>query len=375
MTPGRLIALLTALAPGRSWPEDLQALMSAVESCADEHPGDPVWTGLLLHAHQLATADVPLPQGLRREHLVRADGISATWTASDPEGRAWIARAPRPTAPAVAHRILERDRRALGDLVTGLQERDGALLAPADGVPLAESAALPADVPRGLADLVRALTGWEAAGLAPAEPHPAELRLVDGSVRLVVLTPGSEGTGPAIRAVARHLVAGGALGRFLDGLRDLPPGSASGVADGLARVFAEDLGERAVSLRRRSLLAGHGARRAGLLRAVTALEASVPPPEGRGAVGFDLDGRPTVVVGADRIVRWGPTDADGEIVWDASGFRAAVARRLLRALASAPVGVSVQRETGGSPAYTEAIGRWVSAGLRLRTVRLLLEKT
>lgn len=375
MTPGRLLALLTALDPTRTWPEDPQDCLRAMEPAADAHPGDPVWTGLLLHAHQLATADVPLPTGLRRDRLVRADAFSATWTASDPEGVTWLVRAPRPTAPAVAHRILERDRVALADVVHGLHLRDGALVAPANGVPLAESAALPTDVPRGLADLVRALSGWESAGLAPCDPHPQEVRLVDGSLRLQVLTPGSEGTGPAIRAVARHLVATGALGRFLDGLRDLPPGSASGVADGLARAFAEDLGERAVSLRRRSLLAGHGARRAGLLRAVSALEASVPPPEGRGAVGFDLDGRPTVVVGADRIVRWGPSDAEGEIVWDASGFRAATARRLLRALAAAPVGASVQRDTGGSPAYTEAIGRWVSAGLRLRTVRLLLEKS
>jgi hypothetical protein len=88
----------------------------------------------------------------------------------------------------------------------------------------------------------------------------------------------------------------------------------------------------------------------------------------------DLDGRITVVEGGPGGVRWG-ADRDAEIVFDdASGFRPPVARRLLRARAVSPPNATLDARVGGDPAMTDAICRWVAAGLKLRTVQLLLDR-
>ena len=63
-------------------------------------------------------------------------------------------------------------------------------------------------------------------------------------------------------------------------------------------------------------------------------------------------------------VVWGPSDALQRLYGDGR-FDAPAARRLLRALATSP---------GANEGFGEQVGRWVSAGLRLRTLTLLLEK-
>ena len=63
-----------------------------------------------------------------------------------------------------------------------------------------------------------------------------------------------------------------------------------------------------------------------------------------------------------------------EPVWTTTeGFDPRQARRLLRAQAAAPPNPRLSRDLGGDAAFGDAIGRWVAAGMRLRTLRMLLD--
>ncbi|MCB9677288.1 MAG: hypothetical protein H6737_19370 [Alphaproteobacteria bacterium] len=370
MTPGLLRHTLAHLAPDASWPDEPEALLAAIERHADAHPGDAVWTQLLLAANDLAVEAPELPGGLRARELVRVDPYSTTWTALDADGGHWLVRTPRPDATPVHRRILERDRRGLAGLVAGLTSDDATLAAPAPGTPLEEASIPQGDVVRVLADALGLLARWREAGLGPGVPHPEELRIHDGRLRIVSLTPSTPGGTGLFDAVVRMLPAmpEGPVERFVEGLRALEPDPAEARAL-FQRALAEALGQHAVDLRRRHVLAAANDRRGRLHRAVGALARTLQPPSGRGPIGYDLEGRATHVASDGETVTWGagaavPLFADGD-------FDAPEARRFLRACATSPT-----RPEGadGDPAVTDALGRWVSAGLKLRTVRLLLEK-
>lgn len=361
MTPSALRNALSARRP--SWPYDPLELLVAVEEQANEHPGDPTWTALLLSTHLAATAPTQLPPGLLRDELVRFDGLSATWAARDPEGRAFIVRVPRPHLSAVEHRQLARDARALQPLIAGLVLRDGCLVAPLPGQPIA---VLPEPVAiRVVANTLQSLTSWSTRGFGPMAPHEVEWRESNGTVHLVCLTPAPLRLDAWMRHLAFTLRPRGLLAPVLRGLVELPPTTPTDAGERLTKALTDDLAARCTELSQRVLSSGHTRRRARLQHAILSLQRVVPPPVGQGAVGFDLDARPTEVVSDGHYVRWGPV-ANTSVLFDGTGFDAPTARRLLRALATAPA---------TDPGFPEAMGRWISAGLRLRTLRLLLEKT
>lgn len=362
MTPSALRNALSARRP--SWPYDPLELLVAVEAQADEHPGDPTWTALLLSAHLAATAPTQLPEGLLRDALVRFDGLSATWAARDPEGNPFLVRVPRPHLSAVEHRQLARDARALQPLIDGLVLRDGCLVAPLIGQPIATALPEPVAV-RVVANTLQALAEWSSRGFGPMAPHEQEWREADGTVHLVCLTPAPLRLDAWMRHLAFTLRPRGLLAPVLRGLVELPPTTAAEAGERLTKALTDDLAARSTELRQRILSSGHTRRRARLQHAIASLQRVVPPPVGHGAVGFDLDARPTQVVSDGHQVRWGPV-AEFAVLFDGTGFDAPTARRLLRALATAPA---------AEPGFPDAMGRWVSAGLRLRTLRLLLEKT
>jgi hypothetical protein len=363
MTPH---ALRQALAAQQTpWPHDPLELLAAVEAIADGHPGDPTWTALLLSVNLQATVPTQLPPGLLRGDLVRFDGLSATWTARDTDGRGFLVRVPRPHLSAVERRQILRDGRALEPLVEGLVVREGCLVAPLSGRairgPLPESTAI-----RVVATTLLGLQRWAVNDFGPLVPGEEEWRETDGTARFVCLTPGPLRLAPWMRHAAFTLQPRGLLAPVLRGLVELPPTTAAEAAERLQKALIDDLSARAVDLRQRVLSSGHTRRRGRLEHVLERLGRALPPPVGDGPVGYDLEARPTRVSSDGTCVYWGP-EAEPALLYDGTAFDAPVARRLLRALATAPA--------GGEPGFPEAMGRWVSAGLRIRTLRLLLAKT
>jgi len=368
MTPGLLREALAAHAPDQDWPYEPAELLAAVERLADSRPGDPVCTRLVLAAHDLASPAPSLPRDLRPRELVRVDGFSSTWLALDVDGIAHLVRCTRPDAHPVHRRILERDWRALSGHVPGLLIEEGALIAPAPGTPLIEAYINGSDAVSLLGDSFRRLAAWKEAGIGPGDPARQELRMVDGRLLLVVLTPNTSNNTQLLRRVVSAIppLADGPIAHFVEGLKTLDP--ATGSAEVVfKRTLSEALREQAVDLRRRSLRAGQDDRRGRLQRAVERLFNALPPPDGSGPVGFDLNGQPTRVESREGKVQWGAEPL--QILFADGRFQAPLARRFLRACATAPA-LSNQDQQ-----MTDSIGRWVSAGLKLRTVRLLLEKS
>lgn len=365
MTPAALRRKLHLLHP-IDWPTEPAALLAAVEVEADRRAGDPVWTALSRAAAWLATAPTALPEGLHRDTLVRADLCSATWTAHDPDGATFLVRVPREDAGPVDRRILDRDAQVLGDLV-GCVRVEQALVAPLPGVPLADAPPPSEQSASALGSTLLQLQRWAIHGLSPHPPAIEELRWSEGAVVVVSLTPGIGTHEHWMRAVVQQLrdPDESPIGQLVERLRSLAVPALSDVVHALQAALAATLSQEAVDLHRRGLLRGHSDRRERLVKAVGALHKAARPPIGRAAVGYDLDGRETFVVSDGITVRWGH-DAEAAILYDRGVFKAPIARRLLRACVAAP--------TGGAP-FTEAIGRWVGAGLRLRTVHMLLEKT
>ncbi len=362
MTPS---ALRQALARyGSSWPTDPLDLLAAVEARAESLPGHPHFTALLLAAELQATAPERLPEGLHRDELVRFDNLSATWTAHDADGARYLVRVARADLRPPQRRVLERDGKALVPLVTGLRTASSSLIAPlvGDAVagPLPRMQAI-----RLVATTFGALSRWEDAGLFPLAPHTEELRQVDGEARLVVLTPGLPQLQPWVRHLAVTLRPEGFLGALLRGLVELPAPTVADAETRLRHALADDLAARTVALWGAHQQRMRRVRQTRLAASIARLRRALPPPPGRGAVGFDLDGRPTEVWSDGTRVGWGRPDQP-QVVFDGEAFDAPAARRLLRALAIAPI---------TSDSFCDPIGRWVAAGLRLRTYALLLERS
>ncbi|MCA9566967.1 MAG: hypothetical protein KC656_03955 [Myxococcales bacterium] len=361
MTPSALRQALAAHRP--SWPHDPHELLAAVESTADARPGDPVLTALLLAANLQATVPTGLPEHLVRDGLVRFDGLSATWAAHDADGERFLVRVPRPALGPVERRLLERDVRAVQALVPGVHVREGCAVAPLPGQSVAGPLPEPESIRLVVTTLV-ALEAWRAHGFGPMVPAPEELRHEGGVARIVALTPGPFQLEPWLRHLAFTLRPTGVLAPVLRGLVELPPAGPTDAGDRVRRALFEDLSARAIRLRQEQLMAGHARRSARLAHAIGRLQRALPPPAGESPVGFDLDARPTFVRSDGHEVVWGAA-AEPQRLFDGEGFDAPAARRLLRALATSPT---------AAQGYPEQIGRWVSSGLRLRTLGLLLEK-
>ncbi len=360
---------------------DFAAWIDAIEVEADTHAGDPRWTELLLDARLLARP-VPRVEGWRCERCIRADRFSSTWLARDAEGHTWVLRIADPTPHAL--RQLARDARALRVCLQGLEVREALIAVRAPGSPLVDTLHSSDSISEQsqqsqriqlIAATLRALEPWDLPHWGPGRPVAEEVRRTQTGVQLVTLTPDVPGTRTALDAVVRALPPGrsaieGPIDRFLAGLSALDSPETPEVESLLKRALAESLGERAVELRQRHLQTRQDSRRERLQQMLERLFTALDPPTGEGPIGFDLDGNTTRVVSDGRIIRWGAATVD-DVIYTEAGFDAPLARRFLRACATAPA----RPEGAGDPATTERINRWVSAGLRLRTLRMLLDRT
>ena len=356
--------------------------VAAAERAADRAPGDPGLTDALRLAHGWATADQGLGAvvgGVRRERLLRYDEISTTWLGVRIlDGRTAMVRVLRPSfaRDPVWSRHLARALHALAPLGVAPSLDDGALVAPLLGIPLGSrtpGAASPvATVARAVAALARA----ENAGVSLPVLAPDEVRLQGDQVTIVCLTV----DGPAAFADNLSILADGLVptesddaDAVLAGFQAFPPRDAQDAAESLSRLFADSLASKWHTLRSRHARSAHLDRCARLLETITRLEGSLPPPRGRGAVGVDLDGRVTAVVGDGVTVTWGPVGGDPHEVWSVSeGVTPREARRLLRARSAAPDNPRLHRQVDGDPRYVDAIGQWLAAALSVRTLRMLV---
>jgi hypothetical protein len=364
-------------------------VVARLEARAEAWPADLRLRRALLDAHAQATAGSglrPVVAGVRREALVRWDAWTTTWEGFQvDDGAPALVRAPRPEAARdpLLRRQLQREGRALR-AVLPVEEHEGALVLPLPGPAfrtspaggIAGDDAFPGLVARTLAGVVR----WEDAGLGVPRASAAEVR--DAGDRLVIATltlPEPGGTVDTIVRLAAGLRAWWSgssehpLAALLDGLVAAPPEAAAEASERCVTTLAEMLAATrhdAVRLRRRIL---EDRRHERLEQAVLALEAAVPPPSGVAALGVDLHGATLVVRSDGERITWGPAGAEA-LLWDVEdGFDVPAARRLVRARGAAPVSARLNREIGGDPVFAEAVARWVSAALDLRTVAKLLE--
>lgn len=410
MIRAELRALLTHLPGPPLDPEDPE-LPAHLGDLADLDPVDADLRAAMLAAHARATAERGLPArvaGVRRDVLVRWDDWTATWVGPHAEtGRSWMLRLLRPEArqdPYLRRRI-GLDAAALAEVVPGLvwvtasgpvsgdhpPEDPAALLgigAPLPGPAFvkaspggkARSAALASLVVRTVAHV----KAWADAGLGfPARLDPTEIRDADDHLAMVLLTPHAPGgagdlTAFLARGLRRWWRGSGdhALADLLDGLVAAPPDDLDDAAERCVAALAEELADVRHGLVRRAADSAREDQRERLVRALADLDAAMPPPEGRAALGVDLDGATLIVACDGQTVAWGPVGAAADTVWDEDeGFDVPMARRLVRARGAAPVSDRLNADIGGDPAYADRIARWVAAGLELRTLRLILDAT
>lgn len=385
----QLLAQLPGAAPGIDDPD----LVPTLEAWADQDPGDPLVREALLAAHLRATAEAglrPHTAGVSRGALVRWDAHATTWIGTETQtGRPAMVRVLRPHAARdpVLRRQLAREGRALRPVLPALRHVDDVL--PALVVELPGPPCLPSRggtagehaLARLLAGSLHHLLAWERFGPGLPEPAPAEVRDAGDHVAVVSLTPPSgSDAGPVLRRLADVLLAwwqeanDSPVAELLGGLQAAPPRRVADVEGPALAALAELLAAERHRLVHRRASAGRADRTERLARIVARLDAAVPPPAGRAALGVDLEGQTLVVESDGDVVLWGAEGEEPGVVFDLEeGFDVPAARRLVRARGEAPISARLNAEVGGDPAFAERIARWVAAALDLRTTRMLLE--
>jgi len=383
MTPTRLRRLLLDRDDTRELSElDPPELAVSLEVLAEASPADRVLEALTQAAQTWADLDAQALRGtgLRLADVVRWDDWTVTCEAVDVQtGADVLARVLRPHARTPTHRRrLARVGRALTLLLdASVDTRDGsdpALCLRLPGGPLLEGPAPSLAV--GLRSALRILADLERreqAGLGTIDPDDRELRQAPEGARLCCLH--LEGDPARLDELVHRLLSvlpDGPVETVLDGAIDLPPGSVDELARPLLAALAQDLADRRhqVVQRWRARRQAHDRAR---LRVLVERLAAWAPPAGRGAVGVDMEGRTTVLVGDGHTLSWGPPEGPTLAVVSDKGLHPRTARRLLRARSAAPPSARLNDLVQGELAYTEHACRWVAAALALRTVRLLLE--
>ena len=368
------------------------ALLEEIERRSDRAPRDRTHAELLLDVHGYATADdgiPPIVASVRRERVVRWDATSVTFDGTDVHtGRAVRVRVLRRHASndPVQRRGLLRDGRVLRDaLGAPVMAWDGpqvALTCELGGAPFGVPE--PEDDLAGNRVLVRmlstaldALARAEARGVGFPPLSIDELVDVDGCARIVCLTPASlSRDGLQVARVADAISTWWgegpptAVDSVLAGFATFPPSTASDAMRWLHEALREHLvGERHALVARHAKVAAQFSREV-LEDLVARLARAVPPPTGRGAVGVDLEGATTVLVGDGSKLVWGdePVVVDGEL-------EVRAARRMVRQRAASRPNARLQSDVGGDDAFVDAACQWTSSALALRTVRLLLAAT
>lgn len=380
MTPEQLERSLAPLALAESSLERPDLVLRELESRAEAHPADRQLAALIRELARMMSADrglAPVLAGVRRERLVRWDADSTTWVGVDIEtGRRALVRALRPELDEpVLRRALARDARALSPVLEHLRLEGPVLVSAAPGVPLDEAIA-PEDALRLWGTILAPLSQWERAAIGLPVLSADEIRHDGRRAWIVCLTPvHAPDQGPLLARLAARFQPpeDTPAARLLAGVRELPPRDATEAVELWTTTLADELTRRRVELARRWRRTHRAFRVESLRSMLSRLDAAVPPPRGRGAVGVDLEGRITIVDSDGHTVRWGPVDDPTPIWAPGLGLDAVGARRMLRARASAPPNPRLDAAVGGDPAATEALGRWTAAALRLRTLRLLLD--
>lgn len=368
------------------------ALLEAIEQRSDRNPCDRALAQLLTDVHGYATADDGIPPvvaSVRRERLVRWDATSVTFDGTDVHtGRAVRVRVLRRHAAndPVLRRTLLRDARVLRDaLGTPVMAWEGAQVAITcvlGGAPLGvpeEDDDLAGDrvLVRMLGTALDALARAESQGVGFPPLSIDELVDVDGRARLVCLTPAALARdGEQVSRVAQAIDTWWgegpptAVDSMVAGFATFPPSTAVEALQWLREALRVHLvGERHALVARQSEIAADLSRER-LMDLVARLTVAVGPPQGRGAVGVDLEGTTTVLVGHGDALTWGdePVFTNGEL-------EVRAARRMVRQRAAARPSARLQAEVGGDDAFVDAACRWTSGSLALRTVRLLLAAT
>ena len=383
MDPRLLAANLAGLGLPSRVVQDPSALLPELERLADLEPTDrAVSRALLLVADRsvIEGSTDPVLGGVRVDRLLRWDAWSMVWLGTSVStGAPALVRALRTelARDPVFGRHLVREGRALsGLLAVEVDEVTPSLRVELSGLPASPRRG--DAIARPLLTGLDALARWERAGLGLPELGADELRIGDdGRMTIACLWPTGGAVTDGVRSLAATLVDpadDSALAATVRAIGAHPPTAVEHVVRVVRDALAEDLAARRHALAGRWRETWQRSRELRLRDVVDRLYRAVPPPEGRGAVGVDLDGRITVVEGEPARIRWG-ADREGETVFDAAaGFRPPVARRLLRARAVSPPNPTLDARVSGDPAVTDAICRWVAAGLKLRTVQLLLER-
>lgn len=362
---------------------DPSRLVRALERRVVEAPTDRALARLLTDAIDFATAGDDLPPlvaGVRPGPVVRWSSWSVTFEGVDvSSGQTVLARTLRAGRRSPPWRkALARDARLLAGLhgarVTLRDEPLPVLMCPVPGEPLLDEAPLPEDLAtRAVLRIAGDLAAWENAGLPLPDPDGREIRQASNGAALLVLDPdGDDLADLGDLAVRLSTVGPGPHDPVLDACARFAPGSASEFAELLTARLAERLAEERHTLAR----AWHDRRhhhQVARLKGLVARLGRVGPPIGRGALGVDLEGRPTVLESEGTTLTWGPVDGPTLAVLSEQGLHARTARRLLRTRAQAIPNPRLDEMVGGEPGYADRACRWVASALELRTVQKLLE--
>ena len=371
MTPAQLAALLEAAGqPPLPTEGDAYDALDRLEAACEaaSAPERERAFGALLRRVEATEGLSPVIDGVRREALVRWDSCSVTFTGHDVHtGAPVMVRTLHPFDDPRRVRWLARQGR---DVPGARVPAPGTLVVDLPGRPL--GARRPADPE--LAKLLA--SGLLAIGQRSLpELGPEELREVDGRAVVVCLSRGPDSAG-AVRALAHTLTpdGDGPMADLVRGLAELPPGDAESAGQLLTAAMARELAAMRHHLRARWSATLQHTRLERLVDTLERLQGALPPPRGRAAAGVDLDGEVLAVASDEDEVSFGLPHAMQPVWTRDDGFDARHARRLLRAQAAAPPNPRLSRDLGGDAAFGDAIGRWVAAGMRLRTLRMLLKQ-
>jgi len=369
-----------------------RALVQSIESRANDSPSDRRLANLIHHVARWASAPggVPLTVGgVRREQLLRWDDWTTTWIGDDEmDGSQALVRVLRPWAASdpILRRQIGREARSLGEVVDGLtafEDTLPGLRAPLPGTPMTANSSdstVQVDVlhTRLLATALVAVARWEERGLWLPTLARDEVRNCGDHLSLICLSPSEHGDHGSLLSHIGDLLGhhdDSRLGALRSALIQAPPSSATDATAYAIAAMAEHLAGRRHDLFSRHARSRHIDRVARLYAVTRRLHESLSPPRGTGAIGVDLEGQIQVVHSDGSVVSWGPEGSPKRVYSPEDGFVAPEARRMLRARAAAPNSERLQAEVQGQSAFTNAIGQWLAASLKLRTVRLLLEKS
>jgi len=371
MTPEALDAMLSAAQqPPLETPDQLADALDRLEAAAEANPADAAIAAAfdaLLRREAVHHALPPQVAGVRRDVLVRWSPWCSTWIGTAVEdGRTVMVRAIDADASPRRARQLARE---VGRL--GIRAHQGVAIVDLPGQPLGRPRAADPNVARHLVHGLSALTA------RPPCPglSPRELRLQGERLVPVCLTVSDDDGSDAVSSLAHALLPDGEgpLHDLLRGLASHPPSPRDA-----AQLVVPALGRELTAMRHHLLArwtaSAQGLRTERLATAVKRLAASLPPPRGRAAAGVDLEGQILAITSDEETVRFGPEHAMERVFSDDDGLDAPLARRVLRAQAAAPPNPQLSRQIGGHVAFNDAIGRWLAASLRLRTLSLLLRK-